>query len=146
MSMNWLKGSEWDSILINWRSSRDAINHLLERHVDRIHGRPSFFSGGPALSEPKKLLGQSFITIIKLTRLFFNKCLHNLKYLGDGLRWNIETIISIVIGPLPPDQFLINHFPVHDYFRDWFFNWQTQIQLATQNCIQVAHSLLDQPV
>ncbi|KAH9473239.1 hypothetical protein Pst134EA_000313 [Puccinia striiformis f. sp. tritici] len=199
MSMNWLKGSEWDSILINWRSSRDAINHLLERHVDRIHGRPSFFSGGPALSEPKKLLGQSFITIIKLTRLFFNKmstrginhkplplftnmCSNDLRILsnlGDGLRWNIETIISIVIGPLPPDQFLINQcirvidiisaqfqssaililsyilplipvssysFPVHDYFRDWFFNWQTQIQLATQNCIQVAHSLLDQPV
>ncbi|POW18494.1 hypothetical protein PSHT_05756 [Puccinia striiformis] len=114
--------------------------------------------------------------------LFTNMCSNDLRILsnlGDGLRWNIETIISIVIGPLPPDQFFINQFirvtdiisaqfqssailivsyilplipassysfPVHDYFRNWFFNWQTQIQLATQNCIQVANSLLDQPV
>ncbi|POW18496.1 hypothetical protein PSHT_05754 [Puccinia striiformis] len=56
-----------------------------------------------------------------------------------------SSVILIVSHVLPLIPVFSYSFPVHDYFRNWFSNWQTQIQLATQNCMQVANSLLDQP-
>ncbi|EFP74658.1 uncharacterized protein PGTG_00614 [Puccinia graminis f. sp. tritici CRL 75-36-700-3] len=70
----WLKGSEWDTVLVGWRLAMDVIDSVLEksiRHISSIpnhdlNNRPPF----EPLGERNLQVAESLIPIIKLSRIF----------------------------------------------------------------------------
>ncbi|KAA1065584.1 hypothetical protein PGT21_004142 [Puccinia graminis f. sp. tritici] len=77
-AINWLEGSEFDVVQIDWRNEKRGIDEQLQELLGMINpttplNEENNPSGTQPLSEPVVNLAKSVLPVIKLCRLFFNK-------------------------------------------------------------------------